>query len=64
MFHDSDGVDLHHFGHVRAWLEDIRGDKLLYNASLTERSASGCRVCKVFEQTNEAVLDFDIGLGS
>ena len=64
MFHDSDGVDLHHFGNVRAWLENVRRDKSLYNASLAQRGTSGCRVCEMLEQTDEAVLDFDIGLRS
>ena len=64
MFHDSDSVDLHHFCEVRARLENVRVDQSLDNASVGERGASGCRVCEMFEQTDEAVLDFDVGLGS
>jgi hypothetical protein len=64
MFHDSDSVDLHHFSDVRARLENVRVDESLDNAGFGERCASGCRVCEMFEQTDEAVLDFNVGLGS
>lgn len=64
MFHNSNGVDLHHFGSVRAWLENVRGDESFDNSCLAKRSASGCRICKMLEQTDDAVLNFDVGLGS
>ena len=64
MFHDADSVDLDFFSHVRAWVENVRVDESRDNASVGERGASGCRVCEMFEQTDEAVLDFDVGLGS
>ena len=61
MLYDSNGVDLNHFCYIRGGLEYIGVDKSLNDASLTERRASGRIICKVFEQADNTMLDFNIG---
>jgi hypothetical protein len=60
MFYDSNGIDLNHFCYIRGGLEYVGLDKLLNDTSLAERRASGWVICEVFEQADDAMLDFNI----
>ncbi len=64
MLRDSYSVDLYHFGDVCARLENLRVHEPPGYTSLAERGASGCCVCEMLQQADEAVLNFDVGLGS
>jgi hypothetical protein len=62
VLHDAYSVNLNHFGYVGRRLEYAGVGESLDDASLAEGCASGCGICEMLEQTNDTMLDFDVGL--
>jgi len=60
VFCDTNGIDLDHFRYIRGGLEYSGVDEPLNDASLAERRTSGRGICKVLEQADNTMLDFDI----
>lgn len=61
VFHDAYSVNLNHFGHVGRRLEYARVGESLDDPGLAKGCASGCGICEMLEQTNDTMLDFDVG---